>query len=518
MGRRKRKRNRNLSEEGSATQSSGNPIATTSSGPNTGSSSGSNNGGSGQNGQGGKPLSNHDRRARSNAQNATVRSNVPNQQQNTPVRPSGSKLQLPPKPGQAVQNAPRQEPRTEKPSSDPKPSKKKDAEPKIDDAWEEDLEGTPLGWQFKIGALAIMALLGFGGWVGYQYFFGPDDEAGNEQIADNESPNDPEGDEGEEPSPPTLPSLDEPELPIIESPLPETPAPAGIGETSDEGREPWNPPHASAEPGSNPPSHDPQTDIYPQMRIPDATDVANAETLTPSLDMWSIEPYDYTAPQPSSPLLTETPPPVTEPIPSPNMTTNLTPNSNMGMSTTPTPIDNPSPNPADAGTPPPPAYSSQPERTTYPGGYAGGYGDRYGENVATSPSPTNSRPPSMNVSPPATYTPPSMSIAPGGTEGMAPIALPGASPASYEAVMPPSLPSPDANESDYRQYTVLQGDTLFSIAERELGRRSGWVDVFMLNKDSMVSDPDRLRVGSTILLPAAGSVEATAGRGRGAME
>ena len=101
---------------------------------------------------------------------------------------------------------------------------------------------------------------------------------------------------------------------------------------------------------------------------------------------------------------------------------------------------------------------------------------------------------------------------------MAPIALPGASPASYEAVMPPSLPSPDANESDYRQYTVLQGDTLFSIAERELGRRSGWVDVFMLNKDSMVSDPDRLRVGSTILLPAAGSVEATAGRGRGAME
>jgi len=125
----------------------------------------------------------------------------------------------------------------------------------------------------------------------------------------------------------------------------------------------------------------------------------------------------------------------------------------------------------------------------------------------------------INVAPPVTSPPRSMFVEPGSSANMVPIASPDTSQptaASYQAVLPPSIPPSGSNNGEYRQYTVLPGDTLFSIAERELGDRSSWVEVFILNKDSIVSDPNRLQAGTTIRLPAAtGSVEATAGRSTG---
>ena len=48
--------------------------------------------------------------------------------------------------------------------------------------------------------------------------------------------------------------------------------------------------------------------------------------------------------------------------------------------------------------------------------------------------------------------------------------------------------------------TVRRGDTLSSIAERELGSASHWTEIFRANRGQL-SDPDELPVGMHLMLP-----------------
>ena len=60
-----------------------------------------------------------------------------------------------------------------------------------------------------------------------------------------------------------------------------------------------------------------------------------------------------------------------------------------------------------------------------------------------------------------------------------------------------------------RAITVRHGDTLSSIAERELGAGSRWTEIFRANRDQL-SDPDELPVGVRLLLPKPKKPAATA--------
>jgi len=51
-----------------------------------------------------------------------------------------------------------------------------------------------------------------------------------------------------------------------------------------------------------------------------------------------------------------------------------------------------------------------------------------------------------------------------------------------------------------RLYTVEEGDTLESIADRELGDPSRWAEIFALNRDA-ISDPDLILIGQILILP-----------------
>ncbi|MDD5347735.1 MAG: OmpA family protein [Candidatus Omnitrophica bacterium] len=51
-----------------------------------------------------------------------------------------------------------------------------------------------------------------------------------------------------------------------------------------------------------------------------------------------------------------------------------------------------------------------------------------------------------------------------------------------------------------REYTVRKGDTLSGIAQREMGGAHRWKYLYELNKDR-IKNPNRLRVGQTIIIP-----------------
>ncbi len=53
-----------------------------------------------------------------------------------------------------------------------------------------------------------------------------------------------------------------------------------------------------------------------------------------------------------------------------------------------------------------------------------------------------------------------------------------------------------------RRITVRRGDTLSSIAERELGSSTRWTDIFRINR-AQLSDPDELAVGMRLVVPEA---------------
>lgn len=52
-----------------------------------------------------------------------------------------------------------------------------------------------------------------------------------------------------------------------------------------------------------------------------------------------------------------------------------------------------------------------------------------------------------------------------------------------------------------RAYTVEDGDTLFEIARRELGKTSRWAEIYDLNHDVLGNDFDYLRPGLELILP-----------------
>lgn len=51
-----------------------------------------------------------------------------------------------------------------------------------------------------------------------------------------------------------------------------------------------------------------------------------------------------------------------------------------------------------------------------------------------------------------------------------------------------------------REYTIRKGDTLWKIAERELGKGHRWKYIYELNKD-IIKNPNKLKAGKRILIP-----------------
>ena len=87
---------------------------------------------------------------------------------------------------------------------------------------------------------------------------------------------------------------------------------------------------------------------------------------------------------------------------------------------------------------------------------------------------------------------------------------PGGAPSRQLPPPPPNRPAPPlGNESasdSLRIYVVRPGDTLSSIAARELGSGSLADNIFLLNRD-VIDDPDHLLVGVKIRLPYANPAE-----------
>jgi len=54
--------------------------------------------------------------------------------------------------------------------------------------------------------------------------------------------------------------------------------------------------------------------------------------------------------------------------------------------------------------------------------------------------------------------------------------------------------------SSTKTYTIVKGDTLSKIAQREYGEAKLWRKVFEHNKD-VIKDPDKIFPGQTIQLP-----------------
>jgi len=52
-----------------------------------------------------------------------------------------------------------------------------------------------------------------------------------------------------------------------------------------------------------------------------------------------------------------------------------------------------------------------------------------------------------------------------------------------------------------RAYEVKPGDSLYTVAQQKLGAGSRWKEIFKLNRDTIGSDPSRLKVGQKLRLP-----------------
>ena len=63
-------------------------------------------------------------------------------------------------------------------------------------------------------------------------------------------------------------------------------------------------------------------------------------------------------------------------------------------------------------------------------------------------------------------------------------------------------PVPGPGEAGPRTYTVGSGDTLSSIAEAVYGSANEWERIFDANRATIGGDPDDLRVGMRLTIPA----------------
>jgi nucleoid-associated protein YgaU len=64
-----------------------------------------------------------------------------------------------------------------------------------------------------------------------------------------------------------------------------------------------------------------------------------------------------------------------------------------------------------------------------------------------------------------------------------------------------TLPDETPSGPPPRVYTVRSGDTLSSIARKQLGDAERWPEIFELNGD-VISDPDEIFPGQVLLIPA----------------
>jgi nucleoid-associated protein YgaU len=94
---------------------------------------------------------------------------------------------------------------------------------------------------------------------------------------------------------------------------------------------------------------------------------------------------------------------------------------------------------------------------------------------------------------PPTPTPPQQTVAP--SPEVKPTLLPAAAPSPSPSPSP--SPPPAAGES----YTVAEGDTLATIAEKVYGDSSLWRPIYEANRSAIGENPDNVRIGTTLRIP-----------------
>lgn len=133
-------------------------------------------------------------------------------------------------------------------------------------------------------------------------------------------------------------------------------------------------------------------------------------------------------------------------------------------------------------------------------------------NSTTPSSPSSASPTIARSTTPATEAPstdngvfgptPSMGGTPTGSHASPPVAREPSAPRT--SVPWPAASISAATPGDGNTYTVKQGDTLASIAARNLGDRNRWPEIVTLNR-SQVSGTGEVQVGSTLKLPTTGN-------------
>jgi nucleoid-associated protein YgaU len=82
----------------------------------------------------------------------------------------------------------------------------------------------------------------------------------------------------------------------------------------------------------------------------------------------------------------------------------------------------------------------------------------------------------------------------------------------------PGTPAVAHTPPGTRPYSVAEGDTLYEIARRELGRASRWGEIYQLNHDQLGNDFGYLRPGTQLLIPSDGTAASVAREGAGALQ
>lgn len=82
--------------------------------------------------------------------------------------------------------------------------------------------------------------------------------------------------------------------------------------------------------------------------------------------------------------------------------------------------------------------------------------------------------------------------------------LTGTGHASAQEAAPPAPPAPNPAPapSPAPPYTVGTGDSLSRISERRLGTGDRWLEIYVLNRDS-IPDPDLIQAGQVLQIPSA---------------
>jgi len=81
------------------------------------------------------------------------------------------------------------------------------------------------------------------------------------------------------------------------------------------------------------------------------------------------------------------------------------------------------------------------------------------------------------------------------------------SPASKQVLPPPvpaapsPSPSPSPSPAAGSTYTIAEGDTLATVAERFYGDPSLWRPIYEANRAAIGDNPDNVRVGTTLQIP-----------------